>query len=178
MNESDLIKRFREIVKLIPDKESRIKFTTDPSELQKEIEQLKNEKDKVVDQLKTYKDKSITANKLEKVKLMMTRLFNRFSKQYAFKFSRDQGMIVHGFVLLKIAEDISYALDHEISTPSEYYFERGGDFDSSGIVQILNESINYLNENKLDNYVDLFNFVRSTQKQIIKLDEDCGMMKI
>jgi hypothetical protein len=178
MNESDVIKRFLEIGKSISDKESKTKYSADPSELLKDLEQLKKERDIVSAQLRICKDRNITVNKLENVKSMLIRLYDRFSKKYPLNFSRDQGMIVHGFIMLKIAEDISYALDHEISSPQEYYFEPGGDFDCSEIAQILKESINYLNGNKIENYPDLFNFVRSTQKQIVTLDKDCGQVNI
>jgi hypothetical protein len=40
MNESDLIKRFRYIINSIHDKESRIKYASNPSVLNNEIEKL------------------------------------------------------------------------------------------------------------------------------------------
>lgn len=158
MNESDLIKRFREIINLIPDKESRVKYASEPSVLLNEIEQLKKEKDIISEQLRTCNDKKTSSNKLESVKTMLQRLYDRFSKNYPHNFSRDQGMIVHGFILLKICEDISYALDHQVTFLSEYYFEIGGDFDNTEIVRILKETVDYLNTNKIDNYPDLFNY--------------------
>lgn len=179
MNESDLIKRYREIIFLIPDKESRLKYADDPSNLLRDLNSLKLEKDTVATQLKTCQDKSITLKKLENVRAMLTALYNKFSRNdYPHKFSRDQGLIIHAFILIKIAEDISYAIDHNISVPSDYYLEIGGDFDCKEIVRILRESIDYLKNHQISNYVELLNFVRSVQKQIVTLDDDCGRMLI
>lgn len=178
MNESDLIKRFRDLINLIQDKESRVKYAVDPIVLNEEIKKLKEEKDLICDQLIKTQDKKTFLEKLVNVKTMIQRLHDRFLKKYSHNFSRDQGMIVHGFILLKICEDITYALDQGVTYPSEYYLEIDGDFDITKVVKILKSAIDHLVTNNINNYVDLFNYIRSIQRQIVKTDENCGLMKI
>lgn len=179
MTEENLIKRFRNIVNLIPDKESRIKYADDPTNILNELNQLKREKETIKDQLRSCEDKNLTFKKADTVKSMFIGLFNKFSrKDYPHKFSRDQSMVIHAYILIRIAEDISYALDYNLTAPSDYYLEVGSEFDCDEIVRILKESVNHLNNQKINDYVELFDFVRSVQKQIVKLDEDCGRVII
>jgi hypothetical protein len=179
MTEENLIKRFRKIVNLIPDKESSIKYAEDPSTLLKELDQLKNEKETIMDQLRSCEDKTMTIKKMGNVKSMIIGLFNKFSRQdYPYKFSRDQSMVLHAYILIKIAEDISYALDYNLEGPSEYYLEIDSDFNCDEIVRILKDSLNFLDNQKISDYVKLYDFVRSVQKQIVNLDKDCGRLTI
>jgi hypothetical protein len=175
MNENDLIKRFRDLDFLIPSEESKIKYVSDPENLKKKIDQLISEKDSVSNQLKNCNDKSLTIAKLEKVKSVITQLYKIFTKtDYPYKFSRDQGMIVYAYILIKIADDINNALDYNALSPQEYYLEKVNGFDISEVVKTLKRSIDFLNENKINDYIELYNFVRSTQKQIVTIDKDCG----
>jgi hypothetical protein len=178
MNESDLIKRFRELINLIQDKESRVKYASDSNVLNEEIKKLKEEKDLFCDQLIKIQDKKVSSEKLANVKTMVQRLHDKFVKKYTYNFSRDQGMIVHGFILLRICEDISYALDQRVTYPSDYYLEVDGDFDITEVVKILKSAIDHLSKSDISNYVELFEYVRSVQRQIVKTDENCGRMKI
>jgi hypothetical protein len=159
MTEEELIKRFRTILTIIPNKESRIRYADDPSQLLTELNQLKQEKESITAQLKSIEDKSLTTKKTENVRIMLNELFK---------------MIIHAYILIKIAEDISYSLDYNFIVASDYYLEIGSEFNCDEIVRILRESINYLNNSKINDYVELFEFTRSVQKQIVRLDKDCG----
>ena len=116
---------------------------------------------------------------MEKVKSILNHLYAKFSKtDYQYKFSRDQGLIIHGFLLIKIIEDISYAFDHDTVSISEYYFDSMSDFNCDELNQVLKISIAYFNDHKFNDYIELFEYVRSIQKKITSLDPECGTMKI
>jgi len=179
MTEEDLIKRFRRILIIIHETESRIKYADDPNQLMTEIEDLNKEKETIIEQLKSVGDKSLTHKKTESVSIMINELYKKFSrKDYPHNFSRDQSMIVHAYILIKIAEDISYALDYNLIVSSDYYLEIDSDFSCDEIVRILKTSIDYLNNNRINDYIELFEFTRSVQRQIVQLDKDCGRINI
>jgi hypothetical protein len=175
MNENDLIKRFRELEFAIPNEESKIKYVSNPENIKEKINQLKFEKNSISDQLKNCKEKPLTIDKLEKVKSVIIKLYNKFSKtDYPYKFSRDQGMIIYAYILIKIADDINNALDYNASSPQDYYLDKVNGFDITDVVQILKKSIEFLDNNKINDYIELYNFVRSIQRQIVSIDKECG----
>lgn len=179
MKESDLIKRFKELLTLILEIETKIKYVQDHYNLDKELTALENEKEIIINQLKSCSDRTETIKKKENVRSVLTQLLNKFSrKDYPYNFSRDQGLIVYGFILIKIAEDIAYAFNYDYNSISEYYLELGSEFDIRDVTSILTESLDYLNNQPIQNYIELFDFVKKIQKKIVSIDKDCGRMKI
>lgn len=179
MKEADLIERFRDLNSQILEKKSRMKYAKDQTPYQNELHLLEKDLEYTISLLKASLDKNSTFKKVEKVKSILTQLLNKFSKtDYPYKFSRDQGLILQSFILIKIVEDISYAFDHDRVSASEYYLEVGSEFDCDEINKILREAIKFLNNQKISDYIDLYDFVRSIQKQIVSIDKDCGRMTI
>lgn len=178
MTEKQLIKRFREISDSIYEKEILIEHGNNSEQLLlDELKRLKQEKESIEIQLRSIMDKNPIIEKTENVGIMLNELYKKFSrKDYPHKFSRDQGTIRHAEILIKIIDDIYSAFDHNIIVTSEYYLEKESEFESDEIVRILKESVDYLHNNKIDNYPELYEFVKSIQKQIYSLDPDCGRM--
>ena len=179
MDEADLIKRFTDLNSQILDKKSKIKHAEDQTPYLKELYLLEKDLEYTISQIKASPDKTSTLKKVEKVKSILTQLTKKFSKaDYPYKFSRDQGLIIHAFILIKIVEDISYALDHDLSIASDYYLEIGSEFECDEIVRILKDAFEFINNQMINNYVELYDYVRSVQKQIVSIDKDCGRMII
>jgi len=179
MNETELIKRYREILNEIYKKESYLKWSKDPDKLKSELEKHELEKQDLISKLKSCEKRDITKSKTNNIRGILVQLLNKFSRtDYPHKFSRDQGLIIQSFILIRIAEDISGALDHDFTVVSEYYLEVGSEFSCDEIIRILKDSIRYIDSSKINDYVELFDFVRSIQKQIVSLDKDCGRMTI
>ena len=179
MNEADLIKRFADLNSQIFVMKSRMKYAEDKTSLQHELFLLEKDLEYTVSSLKAIPEKSTTLKKLEKVNSILTELYNKFSRtDYPYNFSRNQGLVIHAFILIKIVEDIVYVFDHERVSASEYYLEIGSEFDCGEINRILKESIEFLNNHNFIDYIELYDFIRTLQKQIVSIDKDCGRMTI
>ena len=110
MNETELIKRYREIISEIYKKGSYLKWSKDPDNLKSELERLELERQDLISKLKSCETKDITFSKTNIIKSILVQLLNKFSRtDYPHKFSRDQGMIIQSFILIRIAEDLCLA---------------------------------------------------------------------
>lgn len=177
MNEAELIKQFSDLNSRILVIKSKLKYVEDKTALQQDLILLEKDLEYTVNLLKAVPEKKTTLNKLEKVKSILEALYNKFSRtDYPHKFSRNQGLIIHAFILIKIVEDIVYAFDHERVSVSEYYFEIGSEFDCIEINRILKYAIEFFKTHTFANYIELHDYVRSLQKQIVSVDPDCGRM--
>jgi hypothetical protein len=179
MKEADLIERFKDLNSQILDKNSRMKYAKDKTSYQNDLHLIEKDLGYTISLLKAHPDKNSTIKKVENVRFILSQLLGKFSKtDNSYKFSRDQGLIIQSFILIKIVEDISYAFDRDRVSASEYYLEIGSEFDCGEINRILREAIEFLNNQKINDYIELYDYVRSIQKQIVSIDKDCGRMTI
>ena len=174
MTEKEIIDEFWTLSRKIPEIDYRIKRSDNPRDLISEKSKLEQHKESIISQIKAIEDKTLTNEKIENVRTILKELLDKFSKRYPYKLSRDQSTVIHGYIYCKIVADISDAFRHDLIITSEYYFEKDSDFDCSEIIQILEKSVHYIDNIEIHDYIELFDFANSIQKQIIDLDPNCG----